>query len=276
VQALNVLSKITSEDILNGLSKLGIFGERVEVHSSLRSFGYVEGGAETIVNVLISNFKTVMMPAFCWESNTQPPFDDRPVQNGCDYKFYDNWSKPKKPFIVENAGIEKSMGVVSREFIKHPEVKRSYHAWHSWAVWGDKRDFLISEHSWNTTNLPIERLAMLGGYVLLIGVSFSSCTAIHVAEEIAGRRPLIRWAIDKYGDRRRVRACGCAKGFDKLMPFCSDLINEIWIGKCRVISAKLTPLIGRCAEVLKEKPELIICSETCLRCRDMAKGGPRV
>jgi hypothetical protein len=106
-------SIITEKDIIRGFKELGVAGERVVLHSSLRSLGEVVGGAETVIGALTGTLKTVMMPAFCWDSNTAPPADDRPRRNGCDYSYYDNWQKPLRPFIIETAGIEKSMGEIT-------------------------------------------------------------------------------------------------------------------------------------------------------------------
>jgi aminoglycoside 3-N-acetyltransferase len=214
------------------------------------------------------------MPAFCWDSNTAPSENDRPVRNGCDYSFYDNWDKPRVPFIVESAGIEQSMGIICRKFITLPNVYRSAHAWHSWAAYGDMAEELTKDHSWETTNLPIERLINArDAYIVLLGVGLNSCTAVHVAEERAGRRPFIRWAVDRDGQVKRVRVAGCSKGFNNFMPYCKDLFKEIYIGNCRALATPLEPFIIHMASVIAAKPELGRCSITCLRCRDAILGG---
>ncbi len=45
---------VTKEDIKVGLMKLGLNrGDTVGVHSSLSSFGYVEGGADAVIDALL-------------------------------------------------------------------------------------------------------------------------------------------------------------------------------------------------------------------------------
>ena len=45
---------LTQQDIERGLRRLGlVLGDAVEVHSSLRSFGWVEGGAAAVVDALM-------------------------------------------------------------------------------------------------------------------------------------------------------------------------------------------------------------------------------
>ncbi|MEG5099217.1 MULTISPECIES: AAC(3) family N-acetyltransferase [unclassified Microcoleus] len=271
------MTSVTGADIRAGFERLGLIGKRVVVHSSLRSFGNVIGGVDTVVTEMINSFETILVPAFCWDSNAPPPPHDRPEQNGCDYSFYEGWTKPLKPFIVESAGIEPKMGIISRKFVSLPLSRRSAHAWHSWVAWGSMAEQLVENHSWETTNLPLERLANLDGQLLLMGVGLSSCTAIHIAEERAGRRPFIRWATDRNGEVKRVRAAGCAKGFDKLIPYCCrELFSETYVGDCRILSTPLEPFIEHMVKVISSHRELTPCSDTCLRCRDVLLGGPLV
>lgn len=264
---------INKQQFSTMLDELVIPSSRVVVHSSLSSFGYVEGGANIIIDALIEKYETVMMPAFSWESNTCPPLGDRPQNNGCDYSFYDNWDRAITPFIIEKMGIEKSMGLISREFIKREGVLRSDHAWHSWAVYGEGAQDIVRNHEWSITNLPIERIAEMGGYVLLLGVNLCSCTAIHIAEERAGREPFIRWAVNKNMKVQRVRASGCAKGFNNLLPYCREVIKEYRLGNAIIYVAKINDLLARATKAIIDNPFSTICSEDCIRCRDAVFGG---
>jgi len=266
-------SALNKQDFIKMFNQIEIPSSKVVVHSSLSSFGHVEGGADKVIDALLETYKTVMMPAFSWEANTCPPLDDRPENNGCYYSFYDNWDKPLTPFIIEKMGIEKSMGVISSEFIKREGVIRSDHAWHSWAVYGEGAREIIENHDWNVTNLPLERISQMGGYVLLLGVNLSSCTAIHIAEEKIGREPFIRWAINRNMKVQRVKAAGCAKGFNNLLPYCTDIITEFKLGNAIIYVAKINELIERTSQILSENPHISVCSETCIRCKDAVLSG---
>lgn len=268
------MNQVKGDDLRAGFERLGLIGKRVAIHSSLRSFGHVAGGAEAIVDECINSFELILTPAFCFDSNAPPPLHDRPKQNGCDYSFYDNWAKPPKPFMAESAGVDPKMGVISQRFARLSGSRRSDHAWHSWVAFGSGAGYLVDEHPWDTTNLPLDKLSQMGGHVVLMGVTLSSCTAIHNAEERAGRRPFIRWATDRNGMTKRVRAAGCAKGFDDLMPYCRELFSETYVGECRILTAPLNELINHAAAIIKSCPQLTRCSESCLRCRDAILGGP--
>ncbi|MDH7476833.1 MAG: AAC(3) family N-acetyltransferase [Candidatus Bathyarchaeota archaeon] len=60
------MEQVCKEDIKAGLKKLGLKkGDIVGVHSSLSSFGYVEGGADTIIDALlevVGKEGTITMP----------------------------------------------------------------------------------------------------------------------------------------------------------------------------------------------------------------------
>jgi len=60
-------AKVTKKDLLEGFRKLGIMpGTVLEVHSSLSSFGYVEGGALTVIDALVESVGiegSIFMPA---------------------------------------------------------------------------------------------------------------------------------------------------------------------------------------------------------------------
>jgi aminoglycoside N3'-acetyltransferase len=54
--------------LVNGFRKLGVqSGMALEVHSSLSSFGYVEGGADTVIKALQESVReegAIVMPSF--------------------------------------------------------------------------------------------------------------------------------------------------------------------------------------------------------------------
>ena len=58
---------LNKQDLINGFCKAGIIkGDEIEVHSSLSSFGYVDGGAETVISALkeaVGDNGSIFMPA---------------------------------------------------------------------------------------------------------------------------------------------------------------------------------------------------------------------
>src|SRR5256885_4835597 len=117
------MEAITKLRITDALTQLGLSDQRVVVHSSLRSFGHVEGGAETVISALQSVCRTVLMPGFqCAANKVLPPPEQRPQQNGCDYAVHFNLSQPPEPFDVEKFPIHPKMGRLSHTFARSAGV----------------------------------------------------------------------------------------------------------------------------------------------------------
>jgi hypothetical protein len=55
------------EDSRGAARGLGLSHAPVCVHSSLRSFGHVQGGARTVIDGLRAENSTVLAPTFSWE-----------------------------------------------------------------------------------------------------------------------------------------------------------------------------------------------------------------
>jgi len=164
--------KIIKSDIVSGFKELGLRkGDIVLLHSSLRSFGYVEGGAETVIASLLDTVGDEgcgMVPTLTGaitDGNSNPPVFDV-SKTSC-------WT-----------------GVIPETFRINPRAKRSLHPTHSVAAIGMKTQKLIEGHEKGKSPCdecsPYYKNAMARGYILLIGVDQECNTTIHCCEEIAG------------------------------------------------------------------------------------------
>jgi len=202
------------------------------------------------------------------------------MQNGVDYGHFESiLPKEKlKAFDPERFGndsqINQSLGILPRVFLTVPGTLRSKHPSVSWGANGDQPEFYTVPHPPNDPNSPLKRLAERRGYVLLLGVALSSCSALHLAEELAGRRPFIRWALYPGGAIRRVREYGCSNGFVNLEEQLGHLARSVFIGSCRARAYHVRELADRAAELIRRKPQLTICRKRCQRCLDAVEGGP--
>lgn len=167
------MTTLTQHDITAGLRALGLeTGQQVLVHSSLSSFGYVEGGADAVIDALLDTVGpggTVLVPTLTGSeslSPQNPPVFD-PVHKPC-------WT-----------------GRIPETFRQRPGAVRSLHPTHSVAAIGADAHALTADHIDSLTpcdNLsPYAKLAQSGsGYILLIGVDHQSNTTMHHVEELAG------------------------------------------------------------------------------------------
>ena len=251
----------------------------VEVHSSLSSFGYVVGGAQSVINALLDVCSTVLMPTFSGIGRTTPPPGDRPLQNGSNYEYVASiQTKEVVPFDPESfgneSGIDAEMGIIPREFLRQSGTLRSKHPSVSWAENGKDAEHFLHLHPPDDPNAPLKRLVEKGGYVLLIGIPLTRCTAVHLAQELAGRRPFIRWTLYKDGVVRRMREYGCSDGFSALEPCVKHLARTVQIGRCKAIAYPIREFVEVGSQKIKESPSITVCPERCERCIDAVKGGP--
>jgi aminoglycoside 3-N-acetyltransferase len=164
---------ITKGEIVQGLEDIGLpDGAAVLVHSSLSSFGHVQGGAEAVIDALLEAVGadgTVLVPTLTGHerlSRDNPPFFD-PDQS-------EIWT-----------------GIIPNTFVKYPQAVRSLHPTHSVAAIGPAAVDLTSDHQYSVTpcddTSPYGKLAKLeNGYVLFLGVDHRSSTMLHHVEEVVG------------------------------------------------------------------------------------------
>jgi aminoglycoside 3-N-acetyltransferase len=144
----------------SGLSK----DDNVMVHSSLRSFGNVEGGAESVVKSLqtvIGPEGTLIMPTFTL-----------------------SFLKAKES-VLDILNTPSETGLITEVFRTQENVLRSKHITHSVAVWGKCAKEVASLETvtaWGK-NSPFQWLLKHNGKVLMLGVGYDRCTMVHKAEE---------------------------------------------------------------------------------------------
>ena len=156
----------THDTLLEQLHHMGINEQGVLlVHSSMKSIGEVEGGADTVLNVMGEYMKDglLVLPTHTWANI--------------------NASNPT--FYVEES--PSCIGILPEMFRKRPGVIRSWHPTHSVAALGrNAREFTTGDERFDT---PCARGSAWGklldeqATILLIGVDFRRNTFIHGVEE---------------------------------------------------------------------------------------------
>ncbi|MFH1378007.1 MAG: AAC(3) family N-acetyltransferase [Planctomycetota bacterium] len=270
---------VTSANIRSALIKLGIEGRDVEVHSSFKSFGGVSDGPLGVIRPLLDVCSTVLMPAFHSVGRCKPPLNDRPLLNGIDYTqpLADDDPVPFDPdsFSVHSPVTVEEMGVIPALFLNQPGAVRSVHPAVSWVANGPNASHYMKDHPADDPNIIAKRLYANSGFALLFGVALNRCTSVHLAEELAGAKALIRWARYKDGTIHRYRVSGCSAGFDNLAPFVKPHLRETQIGNCRVACYPLADMIPAAVSALRANRSLVVCGRAGVcRCKDTAAGGP--
>ncbi|WJH27108.1 AAC(3) family N-acetyltransferase [Paenibacillus sp. CC-CFT742] len=156
----------TQQSLLDQIHQLGIDRRgTLLVHSSMKSMGEVEGGADTVLDALTDYMKDglLVLPTHTWSTI--------------------NASNPM--FHVESSPC--CVGILPELFRKRPGVVRSWHPTHSVAAVGqDAVEFTKDEHLYDT---PCARGSAWGklldrkATILLVGVDLKRNTFIHGVEE---------------------------------------------------------------------------------------------
>ena len=157
---------LTQADIEAGLSWLGLEkGHIVEVHSSLSSFGLVEGGPSTVVDALmkvVGKEGALVMSAY--PVSKPLPLSEQEKAWGILAKV--------RTYGEEYHGPT-GMGVIADEFCRRPGTVLGPN-WHRSCAWG-----------WQAAQLSqgYQVLLEMDGWVLLLGVDLTRCSSMHQAEK---------------------------------------------------------------------------------------------
>ena len=144
-------------------------GAVVLMHTSLRAIGPVEGGAKTLLDILIEYF-TRDGGLFCVPTHT--------------------WDNLDKEITLDMNSDENCLGAFSGIAIRDPRGVRSENPTHSMVVFGDREKalaFTKDELYVSTPTAPNScygKLFDMGGYVLLAGVAQNRNTYLHTVEEM--------------------------------------------------------------------------------------------
>ena len=245
---------MTLNDLVSGFREVGLDeGDSVIVHSSFRSLGPVEGGPETVIKSLlevIGSSGNLMFPTFNYT---------RPLPEPC----YDPETTPARTGIIPETGR------------KWPGAVRSLNPTHSVAVIGPDAKTLTRDHlNCRTVGIgsPIDKLAQMGGKVLLIGVGQVSNTMIHIGEEYAGT-PKVSWYDElpeikiklpdgKIIAHRLDTSPSCSSGFEAAAyPLRrKGLIRDGKIGGTKLQLMRGKDVVDCVCEMIKDKPDVLLCT----------------
>jgi len=270
---------VTKHDISTAIQQLGLANQALCIHASLRSFGWVDGGAQTVIDGLLAADCTVLVPAFSDEFGVPPLPTMHRLQNGADYAWVMNkaWPGVGKIYTTESNAIElDEMGAIPAAIVQMPGRSRGYHPLCSFAAVGPQARRLVANQAPLAVNAPLATLAELDGSVILMGVGLEGMTLLHLAEQRAGRNLFRRWANERSGETIEVEMGGCSDGFGKLAPILAPVMTEITVGQSQwhVFPARAT--LALAADAIRREPLITHCGRSPCRCDDAVLGGPQL
>jgi aminoglycoside 3-N-acetyltransferase len=267
---------VTQRDIRQTCHDLNLSGSPLCVHASLRSFGRVEGGPQTVVEGLLAEGCTVMVPTFSFAFALPPPPMMRPQRNGYSYDLEDEAPESNRVFTPQALEIDRrAMGAIPAAVLSMAGHVRGRHPLNSFTAVGPLAHALMDGQRPLDVYRPLEALAALDGLIVLMGVGLTSMTMLHLAEHYAGRTLFRYWARDMAGSPMMVEVGSCSRGFGRFQPALEPFERETTVGESRwrVFPARET--LAAATEAIHFDPEITRCDDpSCERCPDAIAGGP--
>lgn len=157
---------ITKQGIIEGLLDLGLkSGDEIEVHSSLSSFGHVNGGAETVISALkdvVGENGSIFMPALRLSKEVLLTEQDKTL--GISTKIQ----------ILPEDCNRSAMGIIADTFRQMPDTITNEGIFRI-SAWGK---------SANKVKDGLQYLIHNGGKALMLGVDIYKLTAMHYVEDL--------------------------------------------------------------------------------------------
>lgn len=267
---------LTGADIRHGVGELGLTGRPLCVHSSLSSFGQVDGGPDTVLDALLAEGCTVTVPAFIYDHEIRPPAGADVERNG--WQPGEIASLPTrigKSYTPESNAIAADMGAIPRALLNRAGRQRGDHPLNPFAAIGPLAHDIISTQTPENIYGPLRAIAELGGFVLLMGVGLDAMTLIHTAEQDAGRNLFLRWAEGPDGEPVEARIGGCSIGFPNLQPVLAPIVRRTTVGASHWQAFPAGQALQLASATIRECPEITHCGNpNCARCNAAVLGGP--
>lgn len=253
---------VTFTDLRLALLKLGLAHTPVVAHASLKVFGEVVGGAETLLRATLDSVWALIMPTFTYRTLVTPEVG--PPGNGITYGSERDLNRMAEPFTPDMPA-DKLMGAVADALRCHPRARRTAHPILSFA--GVQADRLLAAQTLADPLGVFGALADEDGWVLLLGVDHTVNTGIHYAERQAGRRQFIRWAMLP----DRILECpgfpGDSAGFGAIAAHLAEDTRQVRVGSALLQAVPIRAVIRVVADQIRRDPVALLCSRPdCPRC----------
>lgn len=189
-----VATPVTEDSLLKDLQALGIKrGDTLIVHSAMSKIGWVCGREVAAVGALlraVGRTGLLVMPAHSGDNSEPSDWQNPPVP--------ESWFaaiREAMPAYNRRVMPTRSMGRIAECFRAWPGTRRSAHPHVSWCARGHGARRLLRGHTFDKPcfglGSPLGRLYRRNAKVLLLGVGYENCTALHLAETLYSGTPRI-------------------------------------------------------------------------------------
>ena len=217
----------TVDSLSADLTDLGVRkGDVLLVHASLSSLGWVCGGAVSVIQAMqkaVGDNGTIVMPSFTSNLSEPSLWSNPPVPESW-WPIVRSELPPFDPLTTPSCGV----GAIAECFRTIPSVCRSNHPHVSFAASGPVAHQIVASHQIEDglgDSSPLGKLYDMGARIVLLGVEFDRCTALHLAEirsetrsDIATGAPVIidgqrKWVTFSEPEFHDARFCEIGEAF---------------------------------------------------------------
>lgn len=255
---------ITKNDLINDIKKAGIKnGDILNLKISLKSIGWVEGGANTVIDA----FVTVV-----GEEGTLVTDSFVPVKK---YKYL------KKHDYITDDSSPSYAGAIANAMLKYPGARRSKHPIQKFAILGKLANEFADNHNENSYAYDVlKKMSYLGAKNIrlgdkdkVVGVG-TTHVAIGILQLQQKRQKFGCHYLDKSGKKHLFLvnwAGGCVSGFNKLLPKYREIgafLYEGKVGNADIIVSDMQKTLAWEIEEGKKNPQFFFCNQPeCIECR---------
>jgi aminoglycoside 3-N-acetyltransferase len=263
MQLQTTANAITKTRLIEDLKQIGVCeGDTLAVTLSLKSIGYIDGGADTFIDALLEAVGpqgTLMMNAYT---------DALPA------------SEIRSDYIFDPAVTEPNTGIAPKKLLKRTGAIRSTHPVCSVVAIGKNARFLTQEHTEKARPyLPYTRLAQVNGRYLSIGTGNNLVAIRHEAQYHAGIPSFLHYGVQYRNAKGEIglfvwERPPCEKKLSSLFPKL-DRLGIMTHGKIGLANAHLMfayEFLSNGSAMLRSNPTLNLCEDIlCVQCREIER-----
>lgn len=182
----------TQADLIDQIKELGIkAGDVLELHASMKAIGFILGGANALLEAfldVLTHEGTLVMAAQAWDNSEPAYFQHPPIA----IELYESLRQHHPVFQGKQEDIHK-MGALAQVMQRRSNVYVSNHPQVAMMAIGKQAKWITQPHALDSmfsADSPLGRLRELKAKVLLVGVDYDVCTAMHLGEHLSQTRPI--------------------------------------------------------------------------------------
>ncbi len=244
---------------------LGLNGQDIIAHVDANALGPVKGGPAAALAAVLAAAGTVVMPAFTYQTQVIPQVG--PANNAIPYGQGDALNARAEIFRPD-LPVHPDCGALAELLRQDTDSLRSTHPILSFVAQGPHAREVLASQTRDNPLGPIAWLEAHEGAVLMVGLDQRHNVSLQLAEQRAGRRTFVRWALTP-GDIEELHYIpGDKEGFNAIWADLMEFAEVVQIGMARCELIRLPEALAYAEQRLRQDPNFLLCDKPgCAYCR---------